>query len=72
MSNNERGGDFELLTDKEVEAQYKISRATQKVWRWRKRNNAKCYNGFPFIKVGRLVRYRRTEIESWITAKNQM
>jgi predicted DNA-binding transcriptional regulator AlpA len=70
MNDDTRRLDFELLTDKEVEAQYKISRATQKAWRWRKKNNAGSYNGFPFLKVGRLVRYRRADVEQWINSRN--
>lgn len=64
MNENTKKFDFELLTDKEVEAQYKISRATQKTWRWKK-------NGFPYIKVGRLVRYRRADIEQWLSSSNR-
>ncbi len=59
---------YELLTGHEVEAQYKIPIATQKKWRWMKYHGMEAYNGFPFIKIGRLVRYRRMELEKWLSA----
>ena len=28
-------------------------------------------NGIPFIKVGRLVRYRRSDLEAWLESRTQ-
>lgn len=57
----------DILTPKEISSRYRVSVETLKVWRWR---SAQGEEGFPpFIKVGRLVRYRVEDFERWIAQK---
>lgn len=53
----------EVLTPAELEHRYKISRGTQKALRSRKQ--------VPFMRLGggRIIRYRRSEIEAWMSAR---
>jgi predicted DNA-binding transcriptional regulator AlpA len=52
----------DLLDEKRLCAELAISPITATKWRAR---NA----GPPFIKVGRLVRYRRADVEAWLAAR---
>ncbi len=54
---------FDLLSPKEVEAEYGIAVGTQAVWRCTKRYP------IPYIKLGRLVRYNRITFERWLTSR---
>ncbi len=55
----------DILLPEEVAAEYRIPVATQYVWR--------CNNRYGFrdlgIKMGRSLRYRRSDIESWISSR---
>jgi len=55
----------ELLSAPELALDYKIPETTQAVWR--------CTNRYGFrdlvIKVGRCVRYRRSDIEQWLESR---
>lgn len=53
----------EVLTPEDVEVQYQIKRGTQAAMRSR--------GQIPFLKLGggRIVRYRRSEIEAWLSAR---
>jgi excisionase family DNA binding protein len=66
MQYKEKGGGIsemadEYLTVEELCKWLKISRAT--VDRWRKQ-------GMPFIKVDKLVRFKKSEIEQWLEQKD--
>jgi predicted DNA-binding transcriptional regulator AlpA len=50
------------LTTRELEAKYKVSRATIKKWR---------DNGMPFCKISGTIRFRESEIENWIKDQNE-
>lgn len=52
----------ELLTSEEVSRILGIRAQSLAVWRLHKRE-------LPFIHVGRLVRYRRSDIEAWLEAQ---
>ena len=52
----------ELLTSEEVSKILGIRVQSLAVWRLHKRE-------LPFIHVGRLVRYRRSDIEAWLEAQ---
>lgn len=49
------------LTPHQVETEFGIPQNTQAVWRCLGRYN------FPFTKVGRNVRYRREDLERWLS-----
>lgn len=51
-----------LIDEKQLCAELGISSVTATKWR------AKA-DGPPFIKVGRLVRYRRADVEAWLTSR---
>ena len=51
----------EYLTVEEVCKWLKTSRAT--VNRWRKQ-------GMPFVKAGKLVRFKKSEVEQWLQKEN--
>lgn len=51
-----------LLTSKEIQAIYSLSRST--IDRWRK-------EGMPSLKVGRSVRFEETEVRQWIEKYKQ-
>jgi len=52
----------ELLTAEETAKLLGVKAQSLAIWRMNEEN-------LPFIKVGRLVRYRRTDIEAWITSR---
>jgi transposase len=54
---------FDLLSPEQVEAEYGIPVGTQAVWRCTGRY------GLSYIKMGRLVRYDRSAIESWLESR---
>jgi predicted DNA-binding transcriptional regulator AlpA len=54
--------DSPLIDEKQLCAELGISSVTTTKWR------AKAA-GPPFIKVGRLVRYRRTDVEAWLASR---
>jgi predicted DNA-binding transcriptional regulator AlpA len=54
--------DLALIDEKQLCADLGISSVTATKWR------AKAA-GPPFIKVGRLVRYRRTDVEAWLASR---
>ena len=54
--------DSSLIDEKQLCAELGISSVTATKWR------AKAA-GPPFIKVGRLVRYRRADIEAWLASR---
>lgn len=51
----------QLLTTKQVSRIYGIPKATLEFWRWGKR-------GPTYVKMGRSVRYKVGEVESWLEA----
>ena len=61
----------ELLTPQQVEERYKIARNTQKHYRWRARRGHPDFKDFPYLKIGRAVRYRPRELESWIANQSK-
>ncbi len=52
----------EFLTEEEVAGWLKISQRTLQAWRQRG-------GGPPFIKIGRLVRYRASDMVSWLSGQ---
>lgn len=54
--------DSPFIDEKQLCAELRISSVTATKWR------AKAV-GPPFIKVGRLVRYRRTDVEAWLLSR---
>ena len=60
ISQNSEG----LLSPSELAAEYKIKEGTQAVWRCTGRY------GLPYLKVGRLVRYRRSDVEAWLETRS--
>jgi len=61
MSSNDNQAPAEFFDEKTLCAFLGISCVTTTKWR------AKA-KGPPFIKVGRLVRYRRSDVEAWLCA----
>lgn len=61
MSANDNEALAEFLDERSLCALLAISSVTATKWR------AKA-KGPPFIKVGRLVRYRRSDVEAWLRA----
>ena len=53
------GAEPDLLTTEQVAVWCTVSPATLKLWRMNGRGPA-------FVKLGRLVRYRRADVEQWI------
>lgn len=51
-----------LLTEKELCAWLKISRAT--AWRWRQ-------EGLPYLKYGKSVRFEEAAVLDWLKKQNQ-
>lgn len=51
----------DLLDPQAVEREYGILQRTQSQWRYLGR-------GPTYVKVGRMVRYRRSDIEAWLNA----
>ncbi len=60
--NDNASPDAPFLDEKRLCAELGISPVTATKWR------AKA-KGPPFIKVGRLVRYRRSDLESWLALR---
>lgn len=58
----------EVLTPDDVEREFKVDKDTQKYWRWL---STRGRSSFPFFKISKLVRYRRSELERWIVAQNR-
>jgi predicted DNA-binding transcriptional regulator AlpA len=54
---------FDLLSPKQVEAEYGIPVGTQAIWRCTRRYP------IPYIKLGRLVRYNRSAVETWLESR---
>jgi hypothetical protein len=52
----------ELLTDEQTAGVLQVPTGTLANWRCARTE------GPPFIKVGRLVRYRRSDLDGWLTA----
>ena len=52
-----------LMTDKEAAAHLNLSTSTLAVWRCTKRED------LPYIKLGRAVRYRQSDLDNWLTAQ---
>lgn len=52
----------ELLTAEETGRLLGVKPQSLAIWRMNEEN-------LPFIKVGRLVRYRRSDIENWLTSQ---
>jgi excisionase family DNA binding protein len=55
-----------LLTDAEAAAYIGVSPGTLTVWRCTGRYN------LPYIKVGRLVRYRQSDIDAWLAKRTKL
>ena len=55
----------ELLNEAQTAEFLGVTRGTLAVWRCRKRH------GLPFAKVGRMVRYRRADLEKFIDGRMQ-
>lgn len=53
-----------ILSSVDIAERYGISPETLKVWRWRTNRGEDGYP--PFLKIGRCVRYRLSDFESWI------
>jgi predicted DNA-binding transcriptional regulator AlpA len=53
-----------LLTPTDFQNIFGIPETTQAVWRCTGRYN------LPYIKLGRLVRYRRTDVEAWLQERS--
>jgi predicted DNA-binding transcriptional regulator AlpA len=60
--NDENQHTCRLLTRTDVESEYGIGKRYLEVAAMRR-------EGPPFIKIGRSVRYRRSDIESWISSR---
>ena len=56
----------DLLNETEAANLLKIAPGTLSVWR--------CVGRYeiPFVKVGRLVRYKRTDLEAWISSRTRL
>ncbi len=54
----------DFLTPKKLEAEFGISITRQSKMRMRKNQNQT--NSLPFIKLGKLILYKRSEIEKWL------
>lgn len=51
----------QMLTPGELEADYRIAKATLAKWRW-------AGSGPTFVKLGSKVLYRRGDVEAWIAS----
>ena len=54
----------DFLTPKKLETEFGISILKQNKMRMRKNQNQA--NSLPFIKLGKLILYKRSEIEKWL------
>ena len=63
--NQEAQNSNSLMTPKEVAEMLGVSVGTLAIWR--------CHKRYPldFIKCGRLVRYRRSDVESFLSERTQ-
>jgi excisionase family DNA binding protein len=61
MSANDNEAPSEFLDERSLCALLAISSVTATKWRAQAK-------GPPFIKVGRLVRYRRSDVDAWLRA----
>ena len=52
----------ELWTEEQVAAYLKIATKTLRQWRCQKKM-------LPFVKIGRLIRYRRSDVETYVVAQ---
>lgn len=55
----------ELLSEKEAAAELNCSPGTLSVWRSTGRYN------LPFLKIGRMVRYRRADLNAWLESRTR-
>ncbi len=55
----------ELLDEKQAAERLTVSPGTLSVWRSTGRYN------LPFVKVGRMVRYRMSDLDAWIDARSR-
>lgn len=51
-----------LLNTRELSAWLRIKESTLRKW--------VCYHRIPFLKLGRAVLFRRTDIEAWLAQEN--
>ena len=56
----------DLLDSAETSQLINVSQGTLAVWR------STCRYNLPYIKVGRLVRYRRSDIEDWLDRRKKI
>ena len=56
----------ELLDEKEAAAHIEVKEGTLSVWRCTGRYN------LPFIKIGRKVRYRRSDLDAWLVSRTRI
>jgi predicted DNA-binding transcriptional regulator AlpA len=59
---NENVPSTQLLDEKQLCVEFGIASITATKWRARA-------EGPPFIKIGRLVRYRRSDVDAWLAAR---
>lgn len=59
------GDPNELLTDDQVAKLIGVSTQTLSIWRCKGRYN------LPFVKIGRLVRYRRRDVDVWLELRTR-
>lgn len=55
-----------LLTEAELSAMLKIKVGTLRQWRCTSRTYRQGDNPLPYIKCGRLVRYRLDDVQAWL------
>jgi excisionase family DNA binding protein len=55
----------ELMNESETASLLGITKGTLGVWRCRRRH------ALPYVKIGRMVRYRRSDVEKWIASRTQ-
>jgi excisionase family DNA binding protein len=58
-----RSSTGDLLTRKEAAAYLGVAVKTLAMWKWSGRH------GLPFVQIGRLVRYRKTDLDTFITQR---
>ena len=64
MQNNQNQANV-LLTPNDAADMMQVSIGTLQVWRSTGRH------GLPFVKVGNCVRYRRSDIDTWLAQRTQ-
>jgi excisionase family DNA binding protein len=60
---NKRNPERELLNVEQAAFFIGVTSHTLDVWRCTKRHS------IPYLKVGRLVKYRKSDLESWLTSR---